>query len=79
MKMVFGELPAVPSGLLSGEDATQGSAIGSTLGYIPAAASRLKILAISRDLNLIHDTLDGDFRERLPPFFSFFRGADFTP
>ena len=76
MKRVFGELPAAPSGLLPGEEPTQGSAFGSTLGYIPAAASRLKILAISRDLNVIHDTLDGDFRERLPPFF---RGADFTP
>ena len=45
-------------------DCTQGSVFGSTLGYIPAAASRLKVFAISPDLNVMHDTLEGCFRKR---------------
>ena len=34
--------------------ATQGSAFGFTLGYIPAAASRLKIFVIAPVLNGMH-------------------------
>ncbi len=37
----------------AGGDSTQGSAFGSTLGYIPAAASRLKVCAILPDMNLL--------------------------
>ena len=68
IKMVFGELPAAPSGLLPWEDATQGSAFGSTLGCIPAAASRLKVLAISRDVNVM---LSKDIFGRVPNFFTY--------
>ena len=44
-------------------DSTQGSAFGSTLGYIPAAASRLKILVILPALNVRNHTLVGYFRK----------------
>ena len=37
---------------------------GSTLGYIPAAASRLKVFAILLDINVMHDDLEGYFRRR---------------
>ena len=36
---------------------------GSTLGYIPAAASRLKVFAILPDIKVMHDTLEGYFRK----------------
>ena len=52
-----------PQGSSWGEPATQGSAFGSILGYIPAAASRLKALASSRDVNAIHDRLEGFSRK----------------
>ena len=37
---------------------------GSTLGYIPAAASRLKVFAILPDINVMHDDLEGYFPRR---------------
>ena len=46
-----------------GGGATQGSAFGSTLGYIPAAASRLKIFVISPLLNVTRRALVGLFSE----------------
>ena len=42
---------------------TQGSAFGSTLGYVPAAASRLNVLAVLSDTNMMHITLEGRLSE----------------
>ena len=36
---------------------------GSTLGYILAAASRLKVFAILQDINVMHNSLEGYFRK----------------
>ena len=64
------EFPAALSGLLLGGVSTQGSAApGSTLGYIPAAASRLKVFAILPGTNVIHNTLERLFSEKLCPVF----------
>ena len=41
---------------------TQGSAFGSTLGYVPAA-SRLNVLAVLPDTYIMHITLEGRFSE----------------
>ena len=45
MRMGVGGVPPALQGSPRGGSATQGSAFGSTLGYIPAAASRLKKFA----------------------------------
>ena len=42
----------------AGGDSTQGSAFGSTQGYIPAAASRLKMLAVLPDANEMANALE---------------------
>ena len=36
---------------------------GSTLGYIPAAASRLKVFAMLPDINVMHNALECYFRK----------------
>ena len=48
MKMGVERRSCRPFRAHAGGDSTQGSASGSTLGYIPAAASRLKVLVIAR-------------------------------
>ena len=64
MKMGVGGLPAAPPGLGPGGDSTQGSAPPpSTLGHIPAAASRLKVFAVQPCINAMHHTLEGCFRK----------------
>ena len=55
-----------------GRETTQGSAFGSTPGYIPAAASRLKGFAILPDTNAMPNTVEGYFR-RSPRFWISYR------
>ena len=55
-------VPAALSGLTRvGREGYQGSASGSTLGYIPAAASRLKAAAIYSDARATHNTIERYF------------------
>ncbi len=37
---------------------------GSTLSYIPAAASRLRVFKVLPDINVMHNDLEGYFRKR---------------
>ena len=47
-----------------GGDSTQGCAFGSTPGYIPAAASRLRAFAVLPGINVMRDILESHFRKR---------------
>ncbi len=62
-KRVSGVFPPPLQGSPGGGRSTQGSSFGSTLGYIPAAASRLKTFVISPLLHAMRHTLAGIFSE----------------